>query len=132
MSTTTKRYVKVEFLTTGSPYESTGKYTYHDNLKKPLEEYELVLVPTRYGYSLAYVVEVNASPAIGQARATKTVAERIKSKTIDDELKGKRAKALEKQLQAKIEKLDKLERFKAYAKNNSEIAELVAELEKLQ
>lgn len=128
MTVKAKRYIKVKFLSSKDEQLVTS-YHYVDGFKKPLELFEAVLVPTRYGLSLAYVVELDTAGY--QGGCTLKVAERIKSKVVSDSLKSKRVKALEEQLKREVDKMDKLSVYEKYAESNPAIAEMVKALREL-
>jgi hypothetical protein len=125
------RYVKVEFSNTRN---ANDEYFYKDTLKTPLQEYDTVIVPTRYGKTLAIVTAINQTPEQFPVYVTcssvKVVDEKIKSKTFDKINKAKRAKAIEKKLEGKIQELDALTRYQAYA-DDPAVAELLKELKSL-
>lgn len=129
MAAKPKRFVKVKFVSSRDVM-TADSYYYQDTLRTPLKKYEIVLVPTRYGFGLAVVsdIEVNGN---GYSGVKLKVAERIKSKTLDELYKKDRAKDIEKQLKAKVEEMDKVKVYEKYAEDNPEVAELLAQFKEL-
>lgn len=125
-----ERYVKVRFTSNRDDrYSVNDDYTYFDKLKTPLKPFDVVLVPTRYGYTIAVVTEVGVDNNF--AGGIKEVAELLKSKVLDEEFKAERAKVIKTKLNKKLKELDELKRYKAYTDSNPEIAALVKELEEV-
>ena len=122
------RIVKVKFLST---YESSDTYFYEDKLSKKLQKYDTVVVPTRYGVSLAVVIGIGYKKEdMGfSAQSIKSVSEKIKSVTVDNMNKSAKIKDIKSILDKKIKEIDSLEKYKMYADMSPEIAELIKSLE---
>lgn len=125
------RYVKVQYTSTlDNGYGGmSGKYIYKDELKTPLKPFDVVIVPTQYGFALAIVKQVDLEN--GYSGCTKSVAERIDSPTINKSLSAQRVASIKKQLDAKLKTIDEVERYRRYADASPEIAELVKQLEEV-
>jgi hypothetical protein len=124
-----KKYAVVKFLSTKDEGYADG-YHYENNIGA--KKYDTVIVPTRYGVSMAVVESLTDDiPQHIRYTSIKAVAEVIQSKTVTEMTREQKRKDLEKRLEKKVKALDKLERFKAYADSNPEIAELVKELEEI-
>lgn len=129
------RYVKVRFLSSMDDNSSAGYY-YKDELSRKLKKYDTVIVPTRYGLSMAYVERVDVSESAVESTLNtstmKSVAEKISSKSVDEVLKLKKVDELKSTLDKKIKEVDEVAKYKMYAELSPEIAELLKELEQLK
>ncbi len=139
------RYVKVDFLSDRDSESSNG-YIYKDGLSRALKKYDTVIVPTRYGLTIAVVKgtynESQAENLINNAykyrtngltlATVKSVKEKIKSKTVDEEMKLAKADDIKRKLEAEIKKIDEVEKYRIYAELNPEVAAMLAELEELR
>lgn len=133
------RFVEVKFLSSRDESAARG-YLYRDDLPRALKKYDAVLVPTRYGLSLAVVNKTFADEETAQnesqwrhdTAAIKGVKEKIKSKTIEEVQSKEKIKDLKKKLERKIKKVDEVEKYRMYADIDPEIAEMLAQLEELK
>lgn len=135
------RYVTVKFLSTKDERAAEG-HVYKDGLSRALKRWDIVIVPTRYGLSIAVVKDthteeqakniLNASGRGTQVSSLKLVSEKIKSKVVDEELKLEKADAIKMKLEAEIKKIDEVEKYRVYADLNPAVAEMLAELEELR
>lgn len=132
------RFVKVKFLNTRDD-SNAGGYFYRDTQSRALKKWDTVIVPTRYGLSMAYVMstykdEELAKKAYENTYGTfglhdiKEVAEKIKSSAVEEKLKTNKALDLKKQLDSKIKKIDEVEKYRVYAGLSPEVAELLKQL----
>ena len=129
------RIVKVKFLSTyDKDYSDT--FYYKDTIRGGLKKYDVVIVPTRYGVSMAVVEENNISEETVvnkfNTNNIKTVLEKIKSKHVDSLTKLAKVDDLKKQLDAEIKKVDEVEKYRVYAELNPAVATMLAELEELR
>jgi len=137
------RFVKVDFLSDRSSESSNG-YLYKDELSRALKKYDTVIVPTRYGLTIAVVkgtyTEAQAENLIRNKyqynsvtkENAKTVLEKIKSKTVDSEMKLAKVDDLKRKLESEVKKIDETQKYKAYAELSPEVAAMLAELEELR
>jgi len=134
------RYVKVDFLSDRSSESSQG-YIYKDELSRALKKYDTVIVPTKYGLTIAvvkgtYNEEQKDNLMKNQYRfsqtAIKSVAEKIKSKTVDAEMKLAKVDDIKRKLESEIKKVDDTQKYKMYAELSPEVAAMLAELEELR
>jgi len=134
------RYVKVDFLSDRSSESSQG-YIYKDELSRALKKYDTVIVPTKYGLTIAvvkgtYNEEQKDNLMKNQYRFSQTciksVAEKIKSKTVDAEMKLAKVDDIKRKLEAEIKKVDDTQKYKMYAELSPEVATMLAELEELK
>jgi len=134
------RYVKVDFLSDRSSEASAG-YIYKDELSRALKKYDTVIVPTKYGLTIAvvkgtYNEEQKDNLMKNQYRfsqtAIKSVAEKIKSKTVDAEMKLAKVDDIKRKLESEIKKVDDTQKYKMYAELSPEVAAMLAELEELR
>lgn len=130
------KYAIVEFLSERDKTVALKGYTYINKVGAKL--YDTVLVPTKYGLTIATVTEVTdnlpkvaAYNSYGEMNVVKEIAEVLKSKVLEEELKERKRKDIEKQLEKKIKEMDKVERFKIYAKQSAEFDDLLKEYEAL-
>lgn len=126
------RIVKVKYLSTLDEQKTGGKYYYQDNLKTKLKKYDIVLVPTYYGFSLAVVdvIDVTEDDArYAVSNGLKEVSEKIKSSVADKLIKKDKIKDIKVQLDKKIKEIDSVEKYKMYAKLSPEVEELIKQLE---
>lgn len=129
------KYAKVQFtnkLDQETRYEQTTTYVYKIPSKMKLEKYDTVLVNTRYGYALATVVELADEQHQCTESSVKFIAEKIKSKTLDNVNRLKKADEIKKALDKKIKEVDETQKYKMYADLDPEIATLIKELEDLR
>lgn len=124
------KYAVVKFLSTKDAATSDG-YTYENTIGA--KKYDAVIVPTRYGLSLAIVEEsTNELPnRFAYSGSIKAIAEVIKSDAVAKVTLAEKKKDLKKRLETEVKKLDDIERFKMYANNNPAFAELLQEYESL-
>ena len=135
------RYVKVKFLSSKDD-QAAGGYFYKDTQSRSLKKWDTVLVPTRYGLTLAVVIETYSNDEKVQVayRAygtfglhdIKTVSEKIRSKVVDEELKLQKADDIRKKLDTVMKAVDESQKYKMYAEISPEVAELLKELESLK
>jgi len=129
------KYAKVQFtnkLDQETRYEQETTYVYKIPAKMSLAKYDTVLVNTRYGYALATVVELaDEQNTVSEGRLL-SIAEKIKSKTLDNVNKLKKADEIKKALDKKIKQVDETQKYKMYADLDPEIATLIKELESLR
>jgi len=135
------RFVKVKFLSTKDSQTSMG-YFYKEELSRALKKWDTVLVPTRYGLTLAVVVstyknedqvkEAYQSYGTFGLHDIKSVSEKIKSKVVDQQLTKEKAGDIKKKLETKMKEVDEVQKYKMYAELDPSIAELLAELEELR
>jgi len=85
------KYVNVSFLST-KDQEGLSSYTYKDTLGT--KKYDAVLVPTRYGTSIAIVVKDDVKEPEYAVGGIKEVKEIISSKYVDDYTKSLKIKDL--------------------------------------
>lgn len=128
------RIVEVKFL--NKVDEGYGdSYFYKDKLSKSLKQFDTVLVPTRYGVSIAVVTALHKDTDDIMSKFTRSsmqfVLEKIKSKVINELLKEEKAKQLKQQLENEIKKMDAVEKYRMYAESSPEVAALLAQLEEL-
>lgn len=124
------KYAIVKFLSSKDDSYSQG-YNYKNTVKaKP---YDAVIVPTRYGLSLAVVESVTDEKPEGLPYGCeiKAISEVVQSEAVAKEMSAQKKKDLKKQLEKEVKKLDDIERFKMYAKNNPAFAELLEQYEAL-
>ncbi len=138
------RYVKVDFLSDRSSESSNG-YLYKDELSRALKKYDTVIVPTRYGLAMAVVkgtyTEEQAnnlirnsykfSTAIHSLSDVRPVAEKIKSKVVEENIKADKVKDLKRKLEAEVKKIDEVQKFEVYAGISPEVATMLEELKEL-
>ena len=129
------RIVKVKFLSTyDKDYSDT--FYYKDTIRGGLKKYDTVIVPTRYGISMAVVEEVGIdTDEVRNKFSTaniKVVKERIKSKTVAELTKLAKVDDLKKSLEAEIKKIDEVEKYRVYADLNPAVAAMLTELEELR
>lgn len=126
------RIVKVKYLSTLDEDRSDNTYYYQDNLSTKLKKYDLILVPTYYGMSMAIVdkVDISEDTIKFQVCNIKKVSEKIKSKTVDELIKKDKIKDIKASLDKKIKEIDSVEKYKMYATLSPEVAELIKQLEK--
>lgn len=128
MTKNTGRFVNVTFPSTHDYGDPKKEYVYKDNLDEALKPFDVVLVPTRYGWSLGIVRSVTENdPGFD----TKQVAEKLSSKVLDEELKADRAKMVRKELDKRLKEIDEVERYRMYAEKYPELKELTEQLEGL-
>lgn len=125
----TYKYAVVKFLSSKDEGYNQG-YLYENpvNAKK----YDAVVVPTRYGLSLAVVESLtDSSDSFSNYRggAIKAITEIVQSKAVDEVTLADKKKDLKKKLDAQVKKMDEIERYKMYAANNPAFAELLEEFE---
>jgi len=137
------RFVKVEFLSDRTSESSAG-YIYKDDLSRALKKYDTVIVPTKYGLTIAVVKGTyNEEQANNLLRNNykygsitlaniKTVSEKIKSKTVDAEMKLAKVDDIKRKLESEIKKVDDTQKYKMYAELSPEVAAMLAELEELR
>ena len=134
------RYVKVDFLSDRSSESSQG-YLYKDELSRALKKYDTVIVPTRYGLTIAVVKGTYNEAQKDNLMKNKyrfsqsdikSVSEKIKSKTIDAEMKLAKVDDLKRKLESEVKKIDETQKFKAYAELSPEVAAMLAQLEELR
>lgn len=134
------RYVKVNFINSRDDSLSDN-YIYRDELSRSLKKYDTVIVPTRHGYAIATVSGTLSLKQVQDklrgrysnitASSLKSVAEKIKSKTIEAELKSSKIADLKASLEAQVKKIDEVEKFNVYAKLSPEVAAMLEELKAL-
>ena len=128
------RIVEVKFLNSIDE-RSASAYFYKDKLSKALKQFDTVIVPTTNGISLAVVTGVHKDTDTifknYNLSSFKLVAEKIKSKTVNEILKEAKAIELKRQLEEHIKKMDAVEKYRVYAENSPEVAALLAQLEEL-
>lgn len=133
------RVVQVKFLSTLDK-DVAEEYFYKDSLSRKLQKYDTVLVPTMYGLSLAVVTKVDVDENNMQKRhgygtlspsSLKSVAEKIKSNTIEALNKAEKREDIKKELEKKLKEMDEVERYQLYAEKSPEIAALLKELKSL-
>lgn len=127
------RIVRVKFLNTIDKDYAEG-FFYKDSLSRKLQKYDTVVVPTRYGLSMAVVDQVNVNQdGLGfDIGRIKTVAEKIKSKAVDDQTRLQKADDITKALDKAIKEVDAVEKYRVYAGLSPEVAKLLTELEELK
>ncbi len=137
------RYVKVDFLSDRSSESSSG-YLYKDTLSRALKRYDAVIVPTRYGFTIGVVKATYTEEQVDNLLRNsykyssiskdnmKNVAEKIKSKVVDEEMKLAKVDDLKRKLEAEIKKVDEIEKYRVYAELNPAVAEMLAQLEELR
>ena len=138
------KFVAVKFLSDKDAQASEG-YLYKDTLRGGLKKYDVVLVPTRYGFALATVKglysEAQATNLLNNTSSytrgmnletLKPVSEKIKSKTIEASLKEDKIKDLKLKLESEVKKIDEVKKFEAYADLSPEVAAMLAQLEELR
>jgi hypothetical protein len=125
---TSKKYAVVEFLSTRDEGVAEG-YTYINNIKA--KKYDAVIVPTKYGVSMAVVVRLTDDSNFGRSgyscSITKELAEVVKSKEVAKLMRDKKRKDLEKLLEKKVKEMDTITRFAMYADQDPEFAKLLEE-----
>lgn len=138
------RYVTVKFLSERDATNSQG-YMYKDTQSRALKKYDVVVVPTRYGLAMATVHgKYNADQAQAfldnnrsygargfTLETLKSVSEKIKSTTVDAEMKVEKVKDLKAKLEKEVKKIDEVQKFKVYADLSPAVAAMLAELEEL-
>ena len=98
------KYVKVKFLSDKDESKIDG-YFYKDN--KNCELYDFVIVPTKYGVSMAQVIDIPKDSDVS-INCIKEVLDIIKGvEYLDTLAKKDKVKEIEKELDKKIKKLDK-------------------------
>jgi len=117
----------VKFLSSKDEGASHG-YTYLNTVNA--KQYDAVLVPTRYGASLAVVestreVEETDYTCHGGVTPYKSIHEVIKSKVVAQHTKELRKKDLAKTLKKMVKDLDEVKAFEMYAGMSPEFAELL-------
>ena len=124
------KYAVVKFLSTKDAATSDC-YTYENTIGA--KKYDAVIVPTRYGISLAVVEELtNEMPFMKSYSGTiKAIEEVVKSEAVAKVTLTQKKKDIKKQLETEVKKLEDTERFKMYANNNPAFAELLQEYESL-
>ena len=125
------KYAEVKFYSQRDAGEADSYcYKLPDAVKA--SEFDNVLVETRYGVALAQVTKImEKQPTMRYGTITKSVLEVIKSAFLDKETKKEKAKALTKKLKEKAKKMDEIKVFEAYAEQDPEFADMLAELKKL-
>ena len=125
------RIIKVKYLSTLDEEKGGSTYYYQDNLSTKLKKYDLVLVPTYYGLSMAIVDEVNVSEDVIKFKVSgiKKVSEKIKSKIVDELIKKDKVRDIKAVLDKKIKEIDAVRKYEMYASASPEIAELIKSLE---
>lgn len=130
-TTRTYKYALVKFLSTKDEgYADTYLYENPVGAKK----YDAVIVPTRYGLSLAVVDSLtDSSDSFSNYRGgtIKAIAEVIESAEVEKVTLAAKKKDLKKKLDAQVKKMDEIERYKMYAANNPAFAELLDEFERI-
>ena len=129
------RYVKVRFLSTYDQGFQQGYY-YKDELSRKLQKYDTVIVPTRYGLSLAVVERVDVNPtAVEQTlnvSVMKSVEEKIKSKAVDELTKLKKVDDIKRELDKRMKAVDEVQKYKMYADIDPTVKELLQQLEDMK
>lgn len=136
------RYVTVKFLSERDEGNAQG-YIYKDTLSRALKKYDVVVVPTRYGLAMATVkgtytadkaqniLSNNYGTRGMSLDSLKSVAEKIKSKAVEKELKVEKVKDLKLKLEKEVKKIDEVQKFEVYASLSPEVATMLAELKEL-
>lgn len=127
------KYAVVEFLSSKDKETAQG-YTYQNKIGA--KKYDSVVVPTRYGLSLAVVVKLTdkletyhnqyAIPEI------KEIAEVVASKEVAKLMIERKRKDIKKKLEAEVKKMDDIARFELYAEKSPAFAKLLKELKDLE
>lgn len=127
-------YVKVKFLSEYDSGASQGYFYSAGRLK--LSKYDTVIVPTRYGLSLAVVQQSGLT--IEEVRehincqSLKTVAERITSKAVNELTKLQKVDDIKKALDKEMKKVDEVEKYRMYADISPEIKTLLEQLQEMK
>ena len=132
------KYVTVKFLSerdAAKYHGPNGSFFYGDKTGK-LKKHDAVIVPTQYGLALALVTGVNRDPEdlphfVNESNV-KQVAEKIKSKAVEEITRIERAGEIKKALDREIKKVDEVQKYKMYADLSPEVASLIKELEDLK
>lgn len=125
-----ERFVTVKFTSTR---DNVDTYTYRDELETPLQELDLVLAPTRYGYALATVQKLSSKNDTHYSNSQiKSIAEKLSSEVIEAEQRLEKAKLLTKKIEKKVKESNQLEMFRKAAEGNPELQAMVDELAALQ
>lgn len=127
-----KKYAVVRFLSSRDDESSFG-YTYNNEIGA--KKYDAVIVPTKYGLSLAVVESLTndeyKTQRYGSCQPVKSVAEVIKSTEVEKLMRAEKKKDIKKKLEAEVKKMDDVARFKMYAAQNPAFSELLEEYEQL-
>lgn len=126
-----KKYAIVKFLSTKDDGYSQG-YLYENTVEA--KKYDAVIVPTRYGLSLAVVDKLTDSVDSFNnysGGAIKAIAEIVESKEVAKLMNATKRKDLKKKLDAEVKKFDDVKRFELYAEANPAFAELLEQYKKL-
>jgi hypothetical protein len=126
-----KKYAIVKFLSSKDEGLAQG-YLYENpvNAKK----YDAVVVPTRYGLSLAVVDDLTDSAESFQnygGGAIKAIAEVVESDEVAKVTTAQKKRDLKKAMEKKTKELDDVERFSMYAKQDPEFAKMLEEYKSL-
>lgn len=133
------RFVKVDFLSDRSSESSNG-YIYEDKLSRALKKYDTVIVPTRYGLTIAVVKGTYNEEQKNNLMRNKyrfsqsdirAVAEKIKSKAVEDIVKADKVADIKRKLESEVKKIDEVKKFEAYAELSPEVAAMLEELKEL-
>lgn len=133
------RFVKVDFLSDRSSESSNG-YIYEDKLSRALKKYDTVIVPTRYGLTIAVVKGTYNEQQKNNLMRNKyrfsqsdirAVAEKIKSKAVEDIVKADKVADIKRKLESEVKKIDEVKKFEAYAELSPEVAAMLEELKEL-
>lgn len=125
-----KKYAIVKFLSSKDDENSIG-YTYQNEIGA--KKYDAVIVPTRYGISLAVVTCLTDNSNLTDhgytygVREIKEIAEVISSTEVAKVTTAAKKKDIKKKLEAEVKKLDDLSRFEMYATQSPEFAKLLKE-----
>ena len=125
------KYAIVKFLSSKDEGYAQG-YLYENTVKA--KKYDTVIVPTRYGLSLATVDQLTDSTDSFKGYyggAIKQIDEVIESKAVGKLMKEQKRKDLTKKLKAEAKKLDEVKVFEAYADQSPEFAAMLQELKDL-
>lgn len=124
------KYAQVQF-TNRSRGRYNDIYVYKIPAKMKLEKYDTVLVSTQYGYTLATVISLDEEQCQISEGSVRTIAEKIKSKTMDGVNKLRKLDEIKRTLDKKIEELDEAQKYRMYAEIDPEVATLIGEIEEL-
>lgn len=133
------RYVKIDFLSDRSSESSNG-YIYKDELSRALKKYDTVIVPTRYGLTIGVVKGTyNEEQKNNLMRNRykfsqsdiKSVAEKIKSKAVEEIVKADKVADIKRKLDSEVKKIDEIKKFEMYAELSPEVAAMLEELKEL-
>ena len=105
-------------------------YFFNDTLG--CKKYDAVIVQTRYGLALGYVVNSdvdNSKSYFGDITAP--VVEKIESNAINNLVKDIKRRDLQLQLDRKAKEMDKMVMYKMYAENDPEFAKMLEEFKSL-